>query len=319
MYLAAFALRLRNSRKETTTKLVIIALDHGYGNIKTAHAIFKTGVTVCEKEPTFSRNLLIYEEKYYLIGDEHKEFTAAKMSDQDYYILTLAAIGIELTLLGLDSARVHLAAGLPLTWVSEQKEEFKAYLLQNKEVEFTFRGTDFHVEFTGAEVFAQGFSAVADRLREFKGVNMLCDIGNGTMNIMYINNGRAVQSKCFTEKYGTYQCVLAVREKLMQKFGVAVDDAVIEDVLRFGEVDIGRKYLDTIRDVAKEYAAGIMRRLREHEYNPELMRLYVVGGGGCLIRNFADYDPERVTINDDICATAKGYERLAQWKLEGQV
>ena len=97
----------------TNTKPVIIALDHGYGNIKTAHAIFKTGVTVCEKEPTFSRNLLIYEGKYYLIGDEHKEFTAVKMDDQDYYILTLAAIGIELTLLGLDSARVHLAAGLP--------------------------------------------------------------------------------------------------------------------------------------------------------------------------------------------------------------
>ena len=84
----------------------------------------------------------------------------------------------------------------------------------------------------------------------------------------------------------------------------------------FGEIPGS---LFAIRDVAKEYAAGIMRRLREHEYNPELMRLYVVGGGGCLIRNFADYDPERVTINDDICATAKGYERLAQWKLEGQV
>ena len=303
----------------TNTKPVIIALDHGYGNIKTAHAIFKTGVTVCEKEPTFSRNLLIYEGKYYLIGDEHKEFSVAKMGDQDYYILTLAAVGMELKLRGMNKASVHLAAGLPLTWVGEQKEDFKAYLLQKKEVDFTFRGESFHVEFVGADVFPQGLSAVADHLREFKGVNMLCDIGNGTMNIMYINNGRAVQSKCFTEKYGTYQCVLAVREKLMQKFGVAVDDAVIEDVLRFGEADIGRKYLDAIRDVAKEYAAGIMRRLREHEYNPELMRLYVVGGGGCLIRNFADYDPERVTINDDICATAKGYERLAQWKLEGQV
>ena len=50
---AACAIRLRNQRKEkikmnlTNTKPVIIALDHGYGNIKTAHAIFKTGVTVC--------------------------------------------------------------------------------------------------------------------------------------------------------------------------------------------------------------------------------------------------------------------------------
>ena len=29
------------------------------------------------------------------------------------------------------------------------------------------------------------FLAVADRLREFRGVNMLCDIGNGTMNVIY--------------------------------------------------------------------------------------------------------------------------------------
>ena len=300
------------------TKPVIIGIDHGYGNIKTAHAIFKSGVTAYDKEPTFTRNMLTYEGRYYIIGDEHKEFTAAKMHDQDYYILTLAAIGIELHLRGLTSARVHLAAGLPLTWVSEQKEAFRSYLLQNKEADFTFRGESCHVEFAGADVFPQGFSAVADRLREFRGVNILCDIGNGTMNIMYINNGRPVASKCFTEKYGTHQCMLAAREKLMQKYGVAVDDAVIEEVLRFGNADIGSQYLNTIREAAKDYVAGIMRRLREHEYTPELMRLYVVGGGGCLIRNFAYYDPDRVTINDDICATAKGYELLAQRKLEEQ-
>ena len=159
-------------------KPVIIGIDHGYGNIKTAHAIFKTGVTVCDTEPIFKGNLLVYRDQYYIIGDEHKEFSAAKMNDQDYYILTLAAVGMELRLRGLNKANVHLAAGLPLTLVGEQKEDFKAYLLQNKEVDFTFRGDRFHVEFVGADVLPQGLSAVADHLREFKGVNMLCDIGN---------------------------------------------------------------------------------------------------------------------------------------------
>jgi len=42
----------------------------------------------------------------------------------------------------------------------------------------------------------------------------------------------------------------------------------------------------------------------------------VVGGGGCLIRNFGTYDKARVTILDDICATAKGYEYLAQMTLK---
>ncbi len=294
---------------------IVIGVDHGYAHIKTAHAIFKSGVTAYDKEPTFTHNLLVYEGRYFIIGDEHKEFAAMKMNDQDYYILTLAAIGVELHLRGLTTARIHIAAGLPLTWVSEQKEAFKAYLLQNKEADFSFRGESYHVEIVGADVFPQGFSAVADRLREFKGVNMLCDIGNGTMNIMYINNGRPVASKCFTEKYGTQQCVLAAREKLMQRFGVTAEEAVIEEVLRYGEADIGKQYLDTIREAAKEYANGIMRRLRELEYNPELMKLYVVGGGGCLIENFTDYDPARVTINTDICASAKGYELLAYGKL----
>ena len=289
------------------------------GGRRREYTCFKTGVTAYDKEPTFKSDLLIYEDRYYIIGDEHKEFAAEKMSDLDYYILTLAAIGIELHLRGLTSACVHLAAGLPLTWVSEQKEAFKAYLLQNKEADFTFRGEDYHVEFVGADIFPQGFSAVADRLREFKGVNMLCDIGNGTMNIMYINNGKPVASRCFTEKFGTQQCMIAVRENLMQKCGVAVEDTVIEEVLRYGEADIGKPYLDTIRETAKGYVAGIMRRLREHEYNPELMKLYVVGGGSCLIRNFAELDPARVTINGDICATARGYELLAQRTLGGLV
>ncbi len=70
------------------------------------------------------------------------------------------------------------------------------------------------------------------------------------------------------------------------------------------------------REVAQQYVAGIMRRLREHEYNPELMKLYIVGGGECLIQHFGEYDPNRVTINDDIRATAKGYEFLANLKLK---
>ena len=291
---------------------IIIGIDHGYGNIKTAHHCFKTGVASYDKEPTFKANLLIYNGCYYIISEEHKEFVAEKMTDSDYYILTLAAIGRELRTRGLISARIHLAAGLPLTWVSEQKEDFKRYLLQNKSVDFNFKGVDYHVDFVGADIFPQGFSAVADRLREFKGVNMLCDIGNGTMNIMYINNGKPISNKCFTEKFGTHQCMLAVREKLMQRFGTAVDDTVIEAVLRHGTADVSERYLTAIREGAMEYAGGIMRRLREHEYDPELMWLYVVGGGSCLVKNFAQYDEKRVTINGDICATAKGYERLAE-------
>ena len=301
----------------TSNNPIIIGIDHGYGNIKTAHCCFKTGVAAYDKEPTFKSNLLVYEGRYYLIGEEHKEFISDKMTDSDYYILilTLAAVARELNIRKLTSARVHIAAGLPLTWVSEQKDSFKGYLLQKESVDFTFKGVDYHVEFAGADVFPQGFSAVTDRLREFNGINMLCDIGNGTMNVMYINECRPLAKKCFTEKYGTNQCMLAVRENLMKQFGVSMDETVLERVIRHGTADISERYLTAIRETATEYASGIFRRLREHEYDPELMRLYVVGGGSCILKNFGDYEKERVIINENICAMAKGYELLAEQKL----
>ena len=294
---------------------IIIGIDHGYGNIKTAHTCFRTGVTVHDREPTFKNDLLIFNGKYYTIGEGHKEFAADKMTDGDYYILTLAAIGRELNIRKITSARIHLAAGLPLTWVSEQKDAFRAYLLQKEIADFTFRDVDYHVEFAGADIFPQGFAAVAANLRDFTGTNMLCDIGNGTMNVMYINERRPVPDKCYTEKFGTHQCMLAVRESVLRQFGKVLDDATIERVLRHGKADIADRYLTAIRETAAEYVSGIFRRLREHEYDPELMKLHVVGGGSCLVKNFGDYEKSRVIFNDDICATAKGYELLAERRM----
>ena len=293
----------------------IIGIDNGYGNIKTANCCFPAGLTAYDTEPVFKDELLVYGGRYYLIGAGHKEFAADKTGDDDYYILTLAAIACELNAYGLTTARVRLAVGLPLTWVSQQREDFKAYLLRSREVDFTFRGKHYRVEIAGADVFPQGFAAVASQIRDFQGVNMLCDIGNGTMNIMFINDRKPAADRMFTEKYGTHQCMLAVRENVMRTHHATVDDSIINRVLRFGTADIQEDYLTTIRETAAGYVREIFRILREHEYNPALMRLHVLGGGSCLIRNFGEYDADRVTIYDDICATAKGYEYLCEMAL----
>jgi len=59
---------------------------------------------------------------------------------------------------------------------------------------------------------------------------------------------------------------------------------------------------------SEDYAAEIFSALMKYEYNPDLVRLHIVGGGAVIIKNFGKYDPKRVEIIDDICANAKGYE-----------
>lgn len=293
----------------------IIGIDHGYGNMKTANCCFPTGVAAYDKEPVFKDNMLVWNERYYLIGVEHKAFMPEKMRDEDYYVLTLAAIARELNIAKVYSADVFIAAGLPLTWVSGQKEEFRQYLLQNETVDFTFSGKEYHIRIVGADIYPQGFAAVVNNLSEFSGVNMLCDIGNGTINVMFVNDKKPNPAKCYTEKFGTHKCMLEIQENLMRIHHTEPPEEMITRVLRFGTADIDGGYLKTITDTTREYTADIFQRLRDYGYDPKLMRLYIVGGGGCLIRNFAEYDEERITINDDICATAKGYERMLEMKL----
>ena len=294
----------------------IIAVDHGYGNIKTANTVTPTGITAYETEPIFTGNILDYNGTYYRIGEGHKEFIPDKAIDEDYYLLTLMAVARELNIFSIQEADVHLTAGLPLTWIRHQREEFRSYLLQNLEVSYRFNNKDYHIRFVGCSLYPQGYPAIVNRLGDLKGTNLLADIGNGTMNILYINNKKAQESRCWTKKFGVNQCMIAAKNTILDRFGVKIEEATVEQVLRFKAADISAPYLDCITAVARQYVADIFSTLLKYEYNPDLMRLYVVGGGGCLIRNFGMYDESRVTILDDICATAKGYEYLALMSLK---
>lgn len=293
----------------------IIGIDHGYGNMKTANCCFKSGIIAYDSEPLFTADMLVYENKYYLIGEGHKEFAPDKIKDEDYYILTLAAIAKELKAEGITEADVHIAAGLPLTWTSGQKNTFAAYLTKNEEVNFTYRKENYKIRIVGASIYPQGYAAIAPFATNLTDINLIADIGNGTMNVLYMINGKPQSGKMFTEKFGTYQCTLAVREAFMQKTQREINDYIIEEVLRTGTAEISAADLKIIKAVATEYVRDIFRRLREHGYDESTMKLYITGGGSCLVKNFYKFNSDRTVFVEDICAAAKGYEYLAEIQL----
>ena len=296
----------------------IIGVDHGYGNIKTANHIFKAGIAGYDHEPLFTNDMLVYGGRYYVIGEGHKEFVPQKHGDEDYYLLTLAGIAMELKSEGLTEADVIIAAGLPLTWTSGQKEAFAAYLTRSAEVSFTFRKVDYRIRVVGARIYPQGYAAVAEYAPSMKGVNVIADIGNGTMNTLFIIDGRPQLGRMFTEKFGTHQCTLAISEAYMREYGSELDEATIERFLITGTANILKDRQRLVRTVAEEYVGGIFRRLREHGYDESTIDLIVTGGGGCLVKNFYRTKPGRVRFIDDIRAAAKGYEYLAGLQLKAE-
>ena len=130
-----------------------------------------------------------------------------------------------------------------------------------------------------------------------------------------------IRSKVSRGESGFQKCFL-IRINISsakQVFGPIFREKYLTNKFRFGIAEFTISIEFVVNGVSvNAKCAGIFRKLREREYNPELMRLYVVGGGSCLIKHFSEYDAGRVTILNDICATAKGYEFLAGQQLRRQ-
>lgn len=249
-----------------------------------------------------------------MIGESHLVYQGNKTESDDFYILTLAGLAEEMKYRGLHEADVVLAVGLPLAWVKTQAAEWRNYLMREKELDFSFRKERYKVHLYGLEIFPQGLAAVHNQ-GSMPGMNMLVDIGNGTMSILEIHDGRPMENSISIEVFGVHQCMEKIQKEVSKHSGVEVPEMLIEPLLRNGIGDRTDAVAMTTKRIAENYTAEIMKKLTAHGYREELVHLYIIGGGGCLLQNFSDLTAKpEVTVITDICANAKGYEALAMIK-----
>lgn len=295
-----------------------IGVDHGYGNMKTAHRIFRTGVEAYEEEPIVSKNYLKWKDMYYVIGESHLTYQGDKTTTPEFYVLTLAAIAEELKIRNVHKADIILAVGLPLAWVKSQKSDFKNYLLQEQDLDYEFCGERYRIHIAGVDIFPQGIAAIYDQGR-MDGYNIIADIGNGTMNVMQINDGKPLEKSIVTEKYGVSICVKEIQNELSKDFAEHIDESMIEKLLCSGCKDKNNPLAEKTRKIAQKYANEILKRLSGYGYKKGLVNLYIIGGGGCLLKHYTDISENAgVKFIDDIHANAKGYEYLAMKKCKAK-
>ena len=123
----------------------------------------------------------------YKIGEGHKFFIADKTLDNEYYNLTLAAIAKECLANKVYKGNIHLAVGLPVSCLAEQREQIRDYIMQNPKIKFTYNSEVFNFTIKGCHVFPQGYPALINKFSEMMGTSMIADIGCGTLNIICAN------------------------------------------------------------------------------------------------------------------------------------
>ena len=137
---------------------IIIGIDHGYYAIKTAHCSFAAGLTSYgEHEPYTRQGLLEFGGCFFVCGTGRQPIQRDKTANDNYYLLTLAAIAKEIQQRGLPpECSLRIAAGLPLTGFGRDKPKFREYLLRSKQpVNYKFEGVEYSITIEEVAIFPQ--------------------------------------------------------------------------------------------------------------------------------------------------------------------
>lgn len=296
--------------------LIRIAIDHGWGDIKTVHFRFRAGVLEILTEPAFFDNVIEYNGKYYKVGTKRSAVMDNKTSNDDYYILTLAAIAKELKHMGRKEAKILIAAGLPATRYGAEKKAFAEYLGRNKEVVFKFEEVEYRITIEKVALFPQGYSAVVEELPMLGKNLVVVDVGSWTTDIFPIVDRKPDDANANSIPGGVISCLKEISKQCVRLYNEKIDEDEVTNYLITGRTQLEDKYVEVIDKVMKEFAINLFNSLREEGYSLNTTQFYFAGGGASIMKKYGGIQQKNVRYNLDVKANAKGYDRLAKIAME---
>ena len=279
---------------------------------------------VSEPGRFMNEDILEYQGTYYTLSDTKMPFKADKTVDDDYFILTLYALAMEarnkgITLTGKD---VVLGVGLPPADYGQQATSFKKYFLDHAKHGITFKMNGKSVNFYLKDVFVspQNFAAVmcfkASLLKKYRTVNCI-DIGDGTVDLLVIRNGKPDLSVRVSDRSGMAVLRSEISNAIQQNYGIHLDSSDVEQVLMQEETILDEEIILEIQRMAENWLQRIINKLHTHVTDFRTNPAVFLGGGSLLLRKQIENSPEfkYVEFIDDVRANAIGYEKLTTARL----
>ena len=293
-----------------------IGIDHGYYAIKTRHFSFLAGIAVYSHEPHTLQNTLEYGGKFYVCGTGRQPILRNKTENDNYYLLTLAAIAREIKQRGENTeCSVTLAAGLPLAGFGREKKFFREYLLRSSQpVCFKFEGVPYKITIEDVKLFPQGYSAIAihPELIQNEPSVLLMDIGGWTVDLMRLDNGVPNASTCRSLELGMIRCIDETKEQVRRDVGLSVTDAQVERVLAGKPCSMDEKARSIIRRQGRLYTERLLSAVMESGFDLKAIPVVMLGGGALVVKgNVSPQDGLcRVFALTDDRVNAEGFERI---------
>lgn len=214
---------------------VVIGIDHGYYAIKTPHICFPTGLAKYDYEPYTMQRVLQYAGHFYVCGTGRQTLMKDKTANDNYYLLTMAALAQELQYRKAGrKEEIILAAGLPLASFGREKTAFRAYLFRKEQpLRFRYENEAYELMIKEVKLFPQGYSALILHPEILQGEPsvLLVDIEGWTVDLMRLDNAVPNAATCRSLEQGVIRCIDETLEQVRRGTGLSLTDIQIERVL----------------------------------------------------------------------------------------
>lgn len=303
---------------------MLIAIDHGNKQMKTAHKTFPSGLCESDTRPPFGENVLFYKGKYYTLSEQRIPYMRDKTTDERFFILTLFAIAFELRFLRCPANEVtdiQLAVGLPPAHYGTQYQRFEKYFLVRGVTEYDLDGRTYHIHISGAMCFPQAYAAVMPvypRIQQLSKA-VVVDIGGFTADYLLIKNGQADLSVCDSLENGVITLYNRIKSKVNADYDLLIDESDIDAVLQDRPYEYSEAIVRLIKDQAQLFIDDLFGKLRERMIDLRTGKAIFVGGGSILLRRQIEASGKvgsTIFVNE-ISANTKGYELLYRASLAG--
>ena len=297
---------------------IIIGVDVGNGYTKTIHTEFVSSVRdFGETKPAIEDRCLEYQGRYYAIGGERTKTKTDNKEDNTDLILALAAIGEELKIRGISDNPVSiiLSEGLPIErCIAENKMKDIEYYLKGQWVEFEYEGVPRTIYIDDVIVNPQALCGVIDLLdkKRLPSRCLIVDIGSWTMDVLQVENYRAMNANSHSFLNGVITCILRCNEEIRRRTGKEVLESQIQEVMRGDRMALPPKYADIVEEETRKYVKSISDTLIENKYNTETLYIVFLGGGASLVERYGSELFPMSKYLTDIHANAIGYEQVAR-------
>lgn len=313
-------------------KLLVIGIDHGNYNIKTASSCFVAGYKTVGKNSNFTE-MLEYDGKHYSLSRQRLKMRLDK-ADTDFLILTLFAIAKELEHYRLpgDVYDAALSVGLPPEFIERMDLKERLREFYRGEWIFTYNnGIEYGVKVDKVFVCPQNFAGAMARIGsdEMNRLNLaakrpydiicrepetlLIDIGGGTVDVVGLQYGLPVPEYHKSLPEGLINLYKLINDDVRAQTGSELSETVINSVLQDEPNCVSESDKRLIMEHMYAYTDRLLMSLDEYRLPFRGSYNLVMGGGVKLVKKSwkAHGSFGKLDFLSDIRANAQGFEEMA--------